>query len=107
MRRAVPQRQAERARQHAKVAGTAYAAQLAPVQRAVMGRAQRDEIVRAMAATFGARSDVMQIQKGGVPAAGDATAPLIAAQHRAAQRRRDVLLGARELAGRSAVAASG
>ena len=62
MRRAAVQRHAEHARQHPKVAGIAGAAQLAPVQRAVMDRAKRDEIVGAVTAAFGTGSSSKQLE---------------------------------------------
>ena len=95
------------ARQDAEMPGIAGAAQLAPMQRAVMGRADRDEIVRAVAAAFGARHDVMQIQEGGVAAARHAAATLIAAQHSAPERRRNVLLRAGAPAAGTSVAHGG
>ncbi len=45
-----------------------------------------------VAAALGAQVDVVQIEKGGVPATGNAAALMIAPQYSSANRRRDALL---------------
>ena len=57
----------------------------------VVGSTRRDEIVRLVATAFGARVNVVHIQKSSRAAAGEDAAPAIAAEHRAANSRRHVL----------------
>src|SRR6476620_9947642 len=81
-------------RQNTKMSCIAFAPQLPSVQRSVVRRADRDQVLRRMSPAFRAGLEMVEIEKGGVPTTRHATAPLVALQHRAAQGRRDVLLGA-------------
>ena len=74
-----------------RVAGNA---ELTVVHRAVMRRAEHDEVFGLVRATLGARLDVMQVDEGRVPAPRDDAAALVAAEDVTAQRWRDRLRGA-------------
>jgi hypothetical protein len=61
----------------------------------VMRRTERDEEIRIVSAAVGAGVRVVQIQEGRVPAAGHGAAMLVARDHGAPRRRRDLLRGSR------------
>src|SRR5262245_61714654 len=65
------------------------------VQRAMVGAAERDEIVGVMGAVLGARCSVVNIDERCVPATGHSAATAVAPQHVTAHRRRNGLLGTR------------
>src|SRR5262245_54525728 len=65
------------------------------VQRAMVSRTKRDQIVRVMGPVLGARRTVVNIHERSVPAAGRPAASGVASKHLAANRRRNGLLGTR------------
>ena len=71
------------------------ARKLSRVSCTVMRATERDEILDRVRAAFGARSEMVHIDKSCVPAAGHLATPAVAAQHLAPERRRDGLRRAR------------
>src|SRR5258706_7037056 len=61
----------------------------------MMSGAQRDERVGIVIAAFGAKDDVVKIQKNRVPATGHDAASVVASKNCAAYRGGNVLMGAR------------
>ena len=64
--------------------------------RAVVGAAERDEVFGVVGPAFGAEVEVVEVDEGGVAAAGDAAAAVVAGEDGSAQRGRGGLFGARE-----------
>ena len=61
------------------------------VHGAMMGRAERHEVISVVTAALGAQVEVMHVDEGGVPAAGDDAAAFVAAEDATAERWRDCL----------------
>ena len=66
----------------------------------MMRGAQRDERVRIMLTAFGARNDMVKIEKRGVPATWHDATSAVASQNLASYRRRDLLVGTNAFADR-------
>jgi len=66
--------------------------ELTAMDRAVVGRAQADQVVERMAAAFGAELEVVHVEKSSVPAAGNLAAALVAQQRQATKSRRNGLV---------------
>jgi hypothetical protein len=73
---------------------SAFDDELPSVLSSVVRGAQGDERIGIMVATFGAKDDVMQIEKYGVSTAGHDAASAVSAKDFAAHCRWDVLVGA-------------
>ena len=67
----------------------------------MMRRADGDQIGGFVRTALGTWLQVVHVEKDGIPAAGDATAPVVTMDHRTAQRRRDLLFGTRAQDGMS------
>jgi hypothetical protein len=75
--------------------------ELAAMGGTVMRRANADEVSWVVAAAFGARDDVVEVEERRVGAAWNAAAMLIARENGATHRGRDGLLGASDRNGAS------
>src|SRR5215471_10564885 len=78
----------------AQLRTVAFNADRPAVQSTVMGRANGDQVVGAVLAAFGAKSNVVNVEVDGVAAAGDSATLMIAMQYAASQGRRNRLPGA-------------
>ena len=73
------------------MANTTYDFELSAMQRAMVRRAEHDEIVFLVRAAASARFDVMHVDERGVAAAGNRAAPMVAAHDFAAESWRNGL----------------
>ena len=75
--------------------GRAVDQELAAVGGAVVGAADGDEVFGIVGAAFGAQVEVVEVDEGGVAAAGDAAAAVVAGEDGSAQRGWGALFGSR------------
>ena len=68
--------------------------ELASVNSAVVGRAERDEILRRVSSAFGARVDVVDVEERPVTATGDAAPTTVSSKNDTPYGRRNVLFRA-------------
>ena len=70
--------------------------ELSAMGRAVVGAAEGDEVFGTVGAAFGAEVEVVEVDEGGVAAAGDTAAAVVAGEDGPAQRGWGGLFGSRE-----------
>ena len=80
----------------ANVRARAIDDELSAMGRAVVGAAEGDEVFGTVGAAFGAEVEVVEVDEGGIAAAGDAAAAVVAGEDGSAQRRWGGLFGAGE-----------